>query len=368
MRAPIGVAVIGGGVVGVAVARSLALAGLGVVLLERHARLGTEISSRNSGVLHAGLYYPEGSTKAQACVEGRRALVSYCGARGVPYRMTGKLVLAADEAEVPALLALAQRARANGARIEERDGAALARDEPLLRAAHALHSPDSGIVDAHALIEALARDAVAAGATILPRAELVYASPDGEGHVLVVARPDGEERVQARLVVVAAGLEGSRVRRLFGLPDGPELALYKGDYFRLASSAPRPRCALVYPMPERAGLGVHLTSDLGGVVRAGPDATFVETPVYDVDPDKRAVFGRALRRYLPAIEDVHLEPDFAGVRPKLAQDGSFRDFLVEGPAAHGRAGLLNLLGIESPGLTACLALADLVAREVAAMP
>jgi L-2-hydroxyglutarate oxidase LhgO len=364
------VVVIGAGVLGLACAAALAPR-RDVLVLERHRRVGTETSSRNSGVIHAGLYYPPGSRKARACVEGRRRLYAYAAARGIPHRRTGKLVLAVELGEVPALRAIEERARENG--VEELtwlDGGALATREPELRAALALHVGESGIVDAHALMDALKADARDAGARFAFGHEVVAIEPSREVRVLARDERGETSEVRARCVVNAAGHGADRLAAACGVDveaRGWRQHPWVGRYFALHASAPRPTMPLVYPMPAVGGLGVHLTRDLGGQTLAGPDSAPLATrddgtwPRLDVDPSLRDAFARGVSRYLPRLRPEHLVPAYAGVRPKLRADGSFADFVIE----ESSRGVIHLLGIESPGLTAALALAAEVSELVA---
>lgn len=371
--------VIGAGVVGLAIARRLARSGKSVVVIERQSTYGRGTSSRNSGVIHAGLYYPPGSLKSRLCVAGRRALYAYCEARGVPHERTGKLILAADEGELAALAALHRNARAAGVDdLEAWEADRLRREEPLLRATKALYSPSSGVVDVHELMRTLSADAREAGAEF-SFGHAVSSLHERPGGWLVRSRgPDGATQEGcAERVVNAAGLAASFVAEMSGL-DTEALGLVqrpcKGQYFALTPDAPRPQHALVYPLPAAGGLGVHLTRDLGGRVRAGPDATYVER--FDdvaVDAANAGAFAHAVRRYLPSLETAHLTPDQAGVRPKLAGPGEApRDFEIIDTDASSSAvrdgesapGVIHLIGIESPGLTASLAIADEVARRI----
>ncbi|MEM1417919.1 MAG: NAD(P)/FAD-dependent oxidoreductase [Myxococcota bacterium] len=352
--------VVGAGVVGLACARALAMDGWAVTVAERHGRSGEETSSRNSGVIHAGLYYPPGSRKARSCVSGRRALYAFAARAGVRHAKTGKLVVATDVREGEALHRLRENAEANGVENLAWVGAReLARDEPTLRATLALRSAESGIVDAHGLMEALRADAVAHGARVAFGAAIEGLEPRGAGWEV---RARGQEPIGVRLVVNAAGHGADGLAAAAGLDVdalGWRLHPWRGDYFTLGSGAPRPRSALVYPIPVRGGLGIHLTRDLGGQTLAGPDAAPGDG--LDVDPAKAERFAEAVRRYLPGLEASQLTPAYAGIRPKRRADGAFADFVVE----ERPAGLIHLVGIESPGLTACLALAEEV-RDLAA--
>jgi L-2-hydroxyglutarate oxidase LhgO len=357
-------AVIGAGLVGLAVARALALSGREVVILEAEDAIGTHTSSRNSEVIHAGIYYPQGSLKARACVEGRERLYAYCAERGVPHRRCGKLIVAADAAQEGELEGIRRKAHANGVTDVVRLGVDEARAlEPALSFVAALHSPSTGIVDSHALMLAYLGDAERAGAMLALKSPLGKGIVRPEGIELHVA---GAEPLLARAVVNSAGLRApSLARRIEGFPAAlaPRELYAKGNYYSLARRAPFSR--LVYPVPEPGGLGVHVTLDLGGRARFGPDVEWIESIDYRVDPDRAAHFYAAIRRYWPGLPDGALEPGYAGIRPKISGPGEpAADFLVQGPREHGVAGLVNLFGIESPGLTASLALADDVAAHL----
>jgi L-2-hydroxyglutarate oxidase LhgO len=361
------VVVVGAGAVGLACAAVLARRGREVLVLERHGHIAQETSSRNSQVIHAGLYYPPGSAKARLCVEGRELLYARCGARGIPHRMLGKLVVATRQEEVATLEALRERGAANGAPgLEIVNAAEVSRREPAVRALAALVSPRSGVVDAHALCLSYAAEAEAHGARLVMRTEVLALEPKA-GDVIVSARgPDGETvRVRCGAVVNAAGLSADGLAERAGLPVddlGYRQHPCKGDYFALAPGSPLRVRGLVYPVPAAAGLGIHVTVDLGGRIRFGPDATYVDRIHYDVDPAKAALFAESASRYLPGLRAEWLSPDGAGVRPKLQGPGEdFRDFAIAEESARGLPALVNLLGIESPGLTA----AEAIAREVA---
>jgi L-2-hydroxyglutarate oxidase LhgO len=359
--------VIGAGIVGVAVARALARAGRDVVVLEAAAAAGTETSARNSEVIHAGLYYPAGSLKARLCVEGRRALYAYCAARGVAHRRLGKLVVAVTDEEIPTLEGYARAGAANGVEdLRLLDGAEARALEPdvELRVVRALLSPSTGIVDSHGLLRALAADARAAGADFAFRAPVTGGAVTADGVELRVGGP-APARVRAAVVVNAAGLWAQTVATsLEGLPPStiPPLHRAKGHYFVLAGPAPFRR--LVYPLAGGGGLGVHVTLDLAGQARFGPDVAWVDAVDYAFDESRAPAFYAAIRRYWPALPDGALRPGTTGVRPKLSAAGEpTRDFVIAGPETHGAGGLVNLFGIESPGLTSCLAIADeVVAR------
>jgi len=368
--ADVDVIVIGAGVVGLACAAELAALGRSVIVIERETRVGQGTSSRNSGVIHAGIYYPKGSLKAQLCLEGREQLYARAAARGLPHREIGKLIVAVDVGEIATLEGLLARAHENGAReLRMLDARATRALEPAVHAVAALSSPRTGIIDAHALIESYLHDALGRDVSLALGSEVIALEPSGAQALRVTARTATGEVSHARAshVVNAAGLSASHVAALAGLDIdrlGYRQHLCKGDYFKLSGSKRGLVRRLIYPVPQAAGLGVHLTLDLDGALRAGPDTEYIDAPRYDVSPAKRGVFGAALRRYLPDVCDEDLEPDYAGVRPKLqGPTEPFRDFVIESAAAHGAPGLINLLGIESPGLTACAA----IARRVGAL-
>ena len=360
---------VGGGVVGLAAAAALARAGRSVLLLERNADLARETTARNSEVIHAGIYYPEGSLKAALCVEGREALYPRCEALGIPHRKLGKLIVATTDDEVEALERLQRRGTANGVPgLALIDGREVARREPCVHARAALVSPETGIVDAAALSLSYAAEAEAHGAVIVRHTEAVGIERRA-GDYLVVARGAGDERsaVACEAVVNAAGLASDAVAERAGFDveaRGYRLHPCKGDYFALAPGAPVHVSSLVYPVPAGPSLGVHATIDLGGRIRFGPDAEYVDRVDYRVDPGKAAAFAEAVRRYLPELRAEWLSPDGAGVRPKLAAPGeAFRDFVVAEESEAGWPGFVNLIGIESPGLTA----ASAIARRVVAL-
>lgn len=357
--------VIGAGVVGLALARQLALQGREVVVLEREDRIGTGISSRNSEVIHAGIYYPKNSLKARLCVAGNRALYAYCAAKQVAHQRCGKLIVATDEGQVEALRQLQQRAIANGvADLHWLDAATAKRLEPRLHSAAALLSPSTGIVDSHGLMRALCMDAEAAGATVVLQSPVLggCAAPGGTELRVGGAEPMS---LQADHVYNAAGLGALKLAwalegiRTDALPPLPR-QFAKGNYYSLSGAAPFSR--LVYPVPAQGGLGVHLTLDLAGQARFGPDVEWIDREDYDVDPRRADSFYAEVRKYWPGLPEGALQPAYAGIRPKLHGPGETApDFLIQREEAHGLPGLVNLFGIESPGLTACLALAEMVA-------
>jgi L-2-hydroxyglutarate oxidase LhgO len=356
--------IVGAGIVGLAIARALALAGHEVLVLEAESAIGTGTSSRNSEVIHAGIYYPPGSLKALLCVAGRHLLYEYCAAHGVAARRVGKLIVATEADETPALETIAVRAAASGvADLRRLDGGEARALEPALAAEAALLSPSTGIVDSHALMLAYQGDAEAAGAAIAFRTPVAAAEATGSG--LVATMADGT-RLGCDWLVNAAGHGAVPLARsIAGLPADsvPAAYLCKGSYFTLAGRSPFRH--LVYPAPNQAGLGIHLTLDLAGAARFGPDTEWVEAADLTVDPARAADFATAIRRYWPALPDGALQPAYAGIRPKIAGPAEpAADFRIDGPAAHGVPGLINLFGIESPGLTASLAIGDAVAALV----
>ena len=357
--------VIGAGVVGLACARALARRGDEVVILERHAAFGTETSARNSEVIHAGLYYPAGSRKARLCVVGNVMLYDYCASHGIAHRRCGKLVVATSTAQEARLAPLRAQGEANGVRglrLLTRDEARAL--EPRLECTAALLLPDTGIIDRHGLMLSLLGEAEAAGAMLAVRSPFVGGRIDAGGILIETGGAD-PMALLARRVVNAAGLDAPRVAAAIeGLPPDhvPRARYAKGNYYALAGRSPFSR--LVYPLPEPGGLGVHLTLDLGGQARFGPDVEWVEAPDYGVDPARADAFYAEVRRYWPELPDHALVPAYAGVRPKISgPDEAAADFRIDGPPEHGVAGLVNLFGIESPGLTASLA----IAAEVAAL-
>ena len=358
--------VVGAWVIGLAAARALALAGREVVVLERAWTIGFETSSRNSEVIHGGLYYPAGSLKALTCVEGRRRLYAYCDAHGVPYARLGKLIVAATEAEIAGLERIAAAARANGVDdLEWLSRAQARRLEPALDCVAALLSPSTGIIDSHALMLAFQGEAEAAGAIVVLRTPVLSGRIERDGFALEIGGAE-PTRLRCRLLVNAAGLSAPELAHAIeGIPPDtiPSAYFCRGVYFTLAGRAPFRR--LVYPTPPPGGLGVHLTLDLAGQARFGPDVEWIDAVDYTVDPARGDLFYAAIRNYWPGLPDGALQPGYAGIRPKISGPGEpAADFVVQGPDAHGIAGLVNLYGIESPGLTSSLPLADLVVQHL----
>jgi L-2-hydroxyglutarate oxidase LhgO len=355
------VAVIGAGVVGLAIARELALRGREVFVIEAAGAIGTGISSRNSEVVHAGLYYPAGSLKARLCVRGKQLLYDYCVARGIAHRRCGKLVVATRPEDLPRLAQIAASGAANGVDdLRLLDRAETLALEPALNAAGALLSPSSGIVDSHGLMTALLGDAERAGATLALASPVIGGAREGDGWRL---RIGADYELGAGHVVNAAGLFAAQVAESLGTP-APRLRFARGHYFSLAGRAPFAR--LIYPLPVDGGLGVHLTLDLGGQARFGPDVQWLPdtdpaTLDYAVDPALGPAFEAEVRGYWPALPPGALQPAYSGIRPKLSGPGEpAADFRID----TGTPGLVQLFGIESPGLTAALALAEEVAARL----
>jgi len=352
--------VVGAGVVGLAVADRLVRAGLSTVVVERHPGPGRETSSRNSEVVHAGIYYPPGSLRARLCVRGNHLLYRFCQDHDVACRAVGKLVVAHGVADVASLEELKRRGDENGAsdlQLVDRDD--VRRLEPTIEAQAALVSPSTGVVDSHDLIKVLEARTRAAGGHLLYRCQVTRIDPTPNGFTIGLQNPSGEEQLDTRLVINAAGLESDRVAAMAGCPRY-RLHWCKGDYFTVVGSRHRSVSHLVYPVPgqQLVGLGVHVTLDLAGRMRLGPDATYVARDargILEVDATKASAFFQAARRYLPGLRLEELQPDMAGIRPKLqGPDDPWCDFAI----AEDVPGLVNLVGIDSPGLTASLAIAE----------
>jgi len=357
--------VIGAGVVGLAVARALALAGREVMVLEAADAIGTGTSSRNSEVIHAGIYYPAGSLKARLCVVGKALLYDYCNERGIPHRRCGKLLVATAGTEVAQIDGIIAKAAANGVDDLVRLSAAEARAlEPALACVAAVHSPSTGIVDSHALMLALQGDLENAGGLVAFNTAVVAMAFTRDG--IVVRTADGTELLAARVVNAAGHGAPALARKTGGLRAAlvPPAYYAKGNYFTLSGRSPFSR--LIYPVPQAAGLGVHLTIDLGGQAKFGPDVEWVDSADdLVVDPRRGDGFYAEVRKYWPALPDGALQPGYAGVRPKIsAPDRPAADFVIMGPGVHGIPGLVNLFGIESPGLTSSLAIADWVRTQL----
>jgi L-2-hydroxyglutarate oxidase LhgO len=354
--------VTGAGVIGLAVARRLAQAGREVVVLEAAEGIGTVTSSRNSEVIHAGIYYPAGSLMARMCVSGKRALYQYCSDHGVPHRNCGKLIVATTANEAAKLQSIRAHAEVNGVLdLQTLSGDAARTLEPALNCVAALLSPSTGIIDSHAFMLALRGDAEDAGAAFAFHTPLLHAKAAGD-RIELDAGGSAPISLECKLLVNAAGLGAAAVARgIDGMPIDliPRAYLAKGNYFSCTARAPFSH--LIYPVPEPGGLGVHLTLDMAGQARFGPDVEWVDTIDYAVDPARAARFYPAIRQYWPTLPDDALMPSYSGIRPKIVPPAvAVQDFLIQGPRDHGVDGLINLFGIESPGLTSSLAIADYV--------
>lgn len=359
--------VIGAGVVGLAVGRALAKAGREVIVLEQHDAIGTETSSRNSEVIHAGIYYRPGGLRARLCVAGKKLLYAFCETHGVAYSRCEKLIVAANDEEAVRLGAIRQNARANGVDdlrlLTGEEAAAL---EPGLDCRAALLSPSTGIVDSHGLMLALQGEIENAGGNVVLESPVIGGEAQPDSIALVIGGAS-VLTIKARTVVNCAGLHAAGLARsIRGLAPEfiPEIRYAKGQYFTVSGKAPFSR--LIYPMPAPDSQGVHYTRDLGGQAKLGPDISWgVELGDYSLDETKRRAFFEAARRFWPLLEESRLQPGYAGLRPKIAGPGEEGDFRIEGPAFHGVSGLINLFGIESPGLTSCLAIGEEVRRIAA---
>jgi L-2-hydroxyglutarate oxidase LhgO len=363
------VLVVGAGVIGLAVARAFALAGHEVIVAESEKAIGTGVSSRNSEVIHGGMYYPTGSLRAHHCPRGRRMLYDFCAAHGVPHRKCGKLIVATEDAEIAKMEAILAQGRANGVEgMEIIDGAAARTLEPALNCVAAVASPETGIIDSHSFMHSLAGDLEDAGGRIAfaTPIERLTPAPSGWRVRFGGSEPD---TIDVDAVVNSGGLGAQALaRRTDGYPAErvPRLVLARGNYFAYAGRPVFSR--LIYPAPRiDGGLGTHVTLDLAGRMRFGPDVEWIDNVDFNVNPARSQSFYASIRRYFPVLADGALFPDYAGIRPKLTGPGEpAADFLVDGPAGHGLAGLVQLYGIESPGLTSSLSLADAVVEAVEA--
>lgn len=357
------IVVIGAGVIGLAVARELSLQGRGpVYILEKNRKAGQEISSRNSEVIHSGLYYPQTMLKSRLCVEGRQLLYEYCRENRVPFQNCGKLLIACTLEEHLELERLAEQARINGVRCRWVEQEELTVMEPDILAVEALFFPDSGTVDAHSLVKSLQFAACDQGASLVLDCEISAVEWDGDYYHL----RSGKETITARQVVNAAGLGSERIAAALGIDTdlaGYRLHPCKGEYFKVKNRFDVKH--LVYPVPTDKSLGIHLSFDLSGNLRLGPSAEYVDHLDYSVDESKSEGFFRAAHRYIRDLHPEDISPDFAGIRPKLQAPGeSMRDFIITEESRRGYPGWINLIGIESPGLTSCLAIARYVANLI----
>jgi L-2-hydroxyglutarate oxidase LhgO len=358
--------VIGAGVIGLACARAVASAGLQTVVLEAESHIGSGVSSRSSEVIHAGIYYATGSLKARFCVRGRELLYQYLGERGLPHRRLGKLIVATEEGQRAALTHLHDLGKANGVErlemLDERQAVAL---EPALNCRSALHSPDTGIVDSHALMVSLSGDLQSDGGSIALRTPMQHAARHNGAWQLSTGV--GEDyRILCDVLINAAGLSAQHVASTiegYSRERIPALRLSRGNYFSLTGRAPFSR--LIYPLPTDGGIGVHLTVDMSGAARFGPDVEWIDQIDYNVNPDRANAFYQSIRHFWPQLPDGVLQPAYAGVRPKLSGPAEPpRDFMIDGPDQHGLPGLIQLFGFESPGLTSSLAVGEHVAQLV----
>lgn len=366
--------VVGAGVVGLAVVAELAsrLDGRSIVLFERHGKFGQETSSRNSEVIHAGIYYPPGSLKARLCVEGNRLLYDFCQKWEIPHQRLGKLIVAREKGEIASLETILAQGRKNGVLdLELLDGGQVAILEPNIRAMAAVFSPSTGIINSHLLMARLEWLALKGEAILAYRHEFIGVEPEGREYLVTYKGPNGtEESILCRYIINCAGLAADRIAALLGIDivqDGYRIFPCKGEYFSVPNSKSKMVSRLIYPPPlkELKGLGIHSTKTLDGRLRLGPNAFYVDTLNYDVNPEHACDFFIAAQSYLPFLEPSDLQPDMAGIRPKVQAPGApFRDFIVRHEADRDLEGVINLIGIESPGLTSCLSLAKMVTEIV----
>jgi L-2-hydroxyglutarate oxidase LhgO len=364
------ITIIGAGVIGLAVAARLAEDYRNILLVEKNRTFGQETSSRNSEVIHAGMYYPTGFLKARLCVEGNRRLYDYCRKRGIPHARIGKLIVATNQEEIAQLHEINEQADKNSVEtLQWMSGPDVNEIEPLVHASEALYSKNTGIIDSHSLMRSLSMEAADRGVTAAYRSEATAIHYDGRRYRVEIN--EGEYAFDTKILINAAGLHADKIARCIGIDtdrEGYLLRYCKGSYF---TATPAPKIShLIYPVPSKnkEGLGVHATIDLARRVRFGPDVEYVPGIEYSVAESKRDGFHQSIRRYLPSVEAAHLHPDMCGIRPKLQGPGEpYRDFVIQEEGSKGYPGLINLVGIESPGLTACLPIADDVASAVKAL-
>lgn len=361
--------IVGAGALGLACAARLARGGQSLMIVEAERQIGSHTSSRNSEVIHAGLYYPPGSLKAELCLEGRERLYRWCATHRVPHRRIGKLLVAVEDAERERLAGLEANARACGVTdLEPVDGQRLQALEPAVRGVAALLSPNTGIIDSHQYLQSLLAHAQSQGSELALDTRITHLEPAADGWFAEGLSAGEPFTLKARQVINAGGLFAVRLaERTEGLAARhvPRLHLCQGRYFSYTGRSPFGH--LIYPMPEAntAGLGVHATLDLAGQLRFGPDVRYLDVIDYQVDEALREPFAQAIGRYFPGLDPARLAPGYSGIRPKLSGPGEpAADFLIQTPAAHGLPGLVNLFGIESPGLTASLAIAERVAQAL----
>ncbi|CAJ1369383.1 unnamed protein product [Effrenium voratum] len=357
--------VIGAGVIGLAIARALALKGRDVMVLEQHNLIGSETSARNSEVIHAGIYYPTGSLKAKLCLEGKHRLYEFCAENGVDHQQIGKLIVASSPEQLPELERLQKKAIENGLHdLVFFDRKTLKQTEPELACCGALWSPSTGIIDSHGFMLALQGGHEAHGGQVVLNSRVIGIDQITDGYRLLVDTGDGQTAsLTCRELIVSAGHGSPGLMEGFASADAPNPFLAKGNYFKLQGKAPFSH--LIYPAPEPGGLGVHLTLDLQHQARFGPDVEWVEPFDYEVGPERGEKFYAAIRSYWPDLPDNALIPDYSGLRPKIVGPGEpAADFRIDGPETHGLEGLVALYGMESPGLTSALAIGDEVARRL----
>jgi L-2-hydroxyglutarate oxidase LhgO len=357
------VVVAGAGVVGLAVAREFAQSGRSVLVLEKEATFGSGTSSRNSEVIHAGIYYPEGSLKAELCVKGRELLYPYLIDRAIPHRPCGKFIVATQTEQISSLEQIKQRAEIAGVHnLQWKSPEEVRSEEPMVECVRALFSPSTGIVDSHSYMQSLLADLQNRDGMLVTRTEVDSVRRLTEDRFIVSTTSDGGYDISTKIFINSAGLGAQRLASRIDELDRrfiPPLFYSRGAYFVLSRS--NVFSHLIYPVPEPGGLGVHVTMDLGGQIRFGPDVEWIQEECYDLDPRRAVAFYDAIRRYFPDLQDGELSPGYTGIRPKLVPRGvPDADFMISGPQDHGLAGLVNLFGIESPGLTASLAIAKKV--------
>ena len=349
--------VIGAGAVGLAIARSLARAGRDVVVLEREDRIGMHSSSRNSEVIHAGLYYPEDSLKANLCVAGKEMIYAYCDEHGIPGKRIGKLVVATSDSELERLHAIQEQATRNGVEVQEMTHEQVRELEPAVTCQFALLSPSTGIIDSHAYMLALRGDIEAHGGVVVCNSEVTEVAVFNDGFHLRLS--DGDEKFACNVLINSAGHNAQEIAELIAPKDAPTRYLAKGQYYAYQGTSPFNH--LIYPVPIDGGLGIHASNDMGGSARFGPDVAWVDNVNYDFDESRKADFVKAIRCYFPDLDEDKLSSAYTGVRPKISGPGEpSADFLIQGEEAHGVRGLVNLFGIDSPGLTSSLAIGEYI--------
>ena len=370
MSAEVDIAIIGAGIIGLAIACEVARQKEGVFVFEKNHTFGLETSSRNSEVIHSGIYYPEDSLKARVCIEGKGLLYELCERYGISYKKLGKIILATEEDEVKQLDKIYQQGKRNGVEdLTFLSRTELNKLEPNIEGRAGLFSPSTGIIDSRSLLQFFYGQARARGVQFIFNSEVIGIEKTRTKYKVQIRDREGIAAFIARVVINAAGLNSDKVAQMLGIDiakAGYQLHYCKGEYFSLSSKWRHLVSRLIYPPPEQVGLGIHLTLALDGKVRLGPNARYVETIDYGVDETQKAAFYQAARKFLPYIELEDLEPEFAGIRPKLQAPGeAFRDFVIAHEERAGFPGLIDLIGIESPGLTASPAIARHVAKMVA---